>query len=79
MKSKEPKQLLLFPRSLGDGRTEPFITLSELAGCIGVPLFAIRRAAANGEFKVYRVGNGRARVRLTEVIAAIDSAREASK
>jgi hypothetical protein len=59
--------------------TERLITLRKLAQAIGVPLFAVRRGAKKGDFPVYRIGNGRVRVRLTEVLAAIDKARETNK
>jgi excisionase family DNA binding protein len=55
-----------------DLNPEHFITLGELAENLGVPLFAVRRAARRGEFPTYRLGNRRCRVRLSEVITAIE-------
>jgi excisionase family DNA binding protein len=55
-----------------DPNVERLITLTELAESLGVPLFAIRRAANRGEFPTYQLGNGRRRVRLSEVITAIE-------
>ena len=56
--------------------TEQLITLSLLSEKIGVPLFAVRRAANGGDFPTYRVGHGRRRVRLSEVIAAIEQIKQ---
>ena len=54
--------------------SEPLLTLRQIADALNVPLFAVRRAAARKVFKVYFVGNGRRRARLSEVIAAIEGA-----
>jgi excisionase family DNA binding protein len=51
---------------------EQFLTLGAVSEALNVPLFAVRRAAKNGTFPSYKVGNGRVRVRLSEVIAAIE-------
>jgi excisionase family DNA binding protein len=61
-----------------DSIAERLITLSELAEKLGVPLFAVRRAASRGEFPTYRIGNGRCRVRLSEVVAAVDRTKQHS-
>lgn len=52
--------------------TERLMTLREVSQALSVPLFAVRRAAKNGEFPVYYIGNKRQRARLSEVIAAVD-------
>ncbi len=52
---------------------EPFITLKQAAEALGIKLYKIRRMAKDGEFPVYRAGNGRRLVRLSEVIAAIEA------
>ena len=51
---------------------ERLLTLRELSSALSVPLFAVRRAAKNGEFPVYHIGNGHGRVRLSEVVAAVE-------
>src|SRR5580693_9464120 len=53
---------------------EPLLTLRQIAEALEVPLFAVRRAATRGVFKVYSLGNGRRRARLSEVVAAIEFA-----
>jgi hypothetical protein len=61
-----------FVSGLPRSATEKLLTLTSAASALGVPLFAFRRAANAATFPVYRVGNGRARVRLSEVNAAIE-------
>jgi hypothetical protein len=61
-----------------EGRTAKFdqlLTLKDVSAALNVPLFAIRRAAKSGAFPVYRIGNARARVRLNEVVRAIEASR----
>lgn len=57
---------------------ERLLTLREVASALSVPLFAVRRAARSGEFPTYRIGNGRARVRMSDVLHAVDSSKEES-
>jgi hypothetical protein len=55
---------------------EPLLTLRAAAQALGLPYFKIQRAARLGVFPVYRLLNGRALVRLSEVIAVIERSRE---
>jgi hypothetical protein len=52
--------------------TERLMTLREVSVALSVPLFVVRRAAKNGEFPIYYIGNRRQRTRLSEVIAAVE-------
>lgn len=54
---------------------EKLLALALIASILGIPVYTVRRAAKNGEFPIYRVGRGRARARLSEVVAAINAAR----
>jgi hypothetical protein len=51
---------------------EKFLTLSAAAESLGVPAFAVRRAAKRGLFPSYHLGGRRTLVRLSEVIRAIE-------
>jgi len=53
-------------------------TLREVSVALSVPLFAVRRATKAGQFPTYRIGNGRTRVRLSEVISAVTASAEAA-
>jgi hypothetical protein len=55
---------------------EKLITLVVAATLVGVPVFKMHRAAKAGAFPVYKIGNGRALVRLSEVIAAIEASAD---
>ena len=57
------------------GLPEALRTLKAAAEHFGVPLFKLRRAAKHGAFPIYRIGNGRALCRLSEVDAAINASR----
>lgn len=54
---------------------ERLYTLSEVANALGIPLFAVRRAARSGEFPTYRIGNGRARVRMSDIEQAVGASK----
>lgn len=56
--------------------TEKFITLADAAERLGVHLWALRRAAKRGAVPTYTPFNKRKLVRLSEVIAAIEAARQ---
>lgn len=51
----------------GASGPEPLLTLRQIADALQVPLFAIRRAAKNGVFATYCVGNKRRRARLAAI------------
>lgn len=55
---------------------ERLLTLREAADSIGVPLFAMRKAAKSALVPIYRVVNGRQRLKLSELIAAIHAAAQ---
>jgi hypothetical protein len=55
---------------------EQLLTLKDVSTALNVPLFAIRRAAKSGAFPVYRIGNGRARVRISEIVAAVEASKK---
>lgn len=54
---------------------ERLLTLSEASDILGIPLFAIRRAARSGAIPTYRIGNGRARVRMSDLLSAVDASK----
>jgi excisionase family DNA binding protein len=54
---------------------EPFLTIQAAAALLNLPVFKLRRAARRGLFPIYRIGNGRILVRLSEVVAAIERSR----
>ncbi len=62
--------------SQSSGLPESLCTLKAAAEHFGVPLFKLRRAAKHGAFPIYRIGNGRALCRLSEVDAAINASRD---
>ena len=53
-------------------QVEKFLTLRAAAEILGVPAFKMYRAAKRNQFPVYRFGNNRALVRISEVLAAIE-------
>ena len=55
---------------------EEYITLKQAADLIGQSHTKVQRAARAGHFPTYRFQNGRILVRLSEVIAAIETTRQ---
>jgi hypothetical protein len=55
---------------------EPLLTLQEAANRLGLRQFKITRAAKAGLFPTYSLFNKRKLVRLSEVIAAIETSRQ---
>ena len=51
---------------------EKFLTLRAAAEALGVPQYSVRRAVKSGHFRSYNLGSKRIRVRLTEVVAAVE-------
>jgi excisionase family DNA binding protein len=58
---------------------EPFITISEAATRLKIPVFKLRRAARAGQIPTYRIGNLRRLVRLSEIVAAIERSRQGGR
>lgn len=58
-----------------DHSPEKFITIAEAAEALGVKYFKLDRAARLGLVPVYSAFNSRRLVRLSEVIALIESSR----
>lgn len=58
---------------------EKLITLKAAGEILGIPYYKMRKAAKLGLFPVYRFGNSRMLVRLSEVVAAIDRSRDGGK
>jgi predicted site-specific integrase-resolvase len=58
------------PRSV-----EPFRTIDDTATILGVHVWALRRAIKRGQIPAYTPFNGRRLVRLSEVVAAIETAK----
>jgi hypothetical protein len=52
---------------------EKFLTIPATAKALGVPPTKVRRAVKRGQFAVHRFGDGRALLRLSEVIASIET------
>lgn len=57
-------------------RTEKLLTYKAVSDALGIPYFKIQRAANAKLFPTYRLLNGRALLRLSEVVAAIDATRD---
>ena len=57
---------------------EPFLTLKDAAARLEIPSFKLTRAAKRGVFPTYTLYNSRKLVRLSEVVAAINSSWSAS-
>lgn len=55
--------------------TEPFLTLPDAAKRLGIPYSTVLCAANAGLIPVYRPFGARMRVRLSEVVAAIEAAQ----
>src|SRR5437764_557829 len=55
---------------------EPLLTYKAAAKALNLPYFKMQRAARAGLFPTYRVLNGRRLLKLSEVVAVIDSTRE---
>jgi hypothetical protein len=55
---------------------EKLVPMKEAADALGIHLWALRRAAKRGAIPSYTPFNSRRLVRLTEVIAFIDSCRQ---
>ena len=51
--------------------TKPYLTIKEASELLGVPAYALRRAAKRGEVPMYRPFSNRWLVKLSEVEAAI--------
>jgi len=63
---------ILVPDELPTPTYEKFLTARDVANALGVPLFKVRRAVKRSQFPVYRIGNGRALLRLSEVVAVVE-------
>jgi excisionase family DNA binding protein len=55
---------------------EPLLTVQYAAKALGIHVWALRRAVKAGTIPAYAPFNGRKLVRLSEVIAYIDSCRQ---
>lgn len=55
---------------------EPFLTLQQAAKELGVHVWALRRAVKSGVIPAYQPFNRRKLVKLTEVVAYINSCRQ---
>lgn len=55
---------------------EPLLTVQYAAKALGIHVWALRRAVKAGTIPAYTPFNGRKLVRLSEVIAYIDSCRQ---
>jgi excisionase family DNA binding protein len=54
---------------------EPLLTIDRAASELGVHVWALRRAIKSGTIPAYRPFNGRALVRISEVVAAINASK----
>jgi predicted site-specific integrase-resolvase len=57
--------------TMSEPTTEPYRTIAQASKLIGVPVYALRRAAKRGDIPMYRPFSGRWVVKLSEVEAAI--------
>ena len=55
---------------------EPLITIKEAAEALGLPTWKLRRAAKQGMIPTYRILNSRKLVKLSEVVAEIETTRQ---
>lgn len=62
-------------RSNGSSAPEKLISIAKAAEAVGAKYWHIQRAARAGHFPVYRPYNSRPLVKLSEVVAYIDSCR----
>ena len=60
----------------GPRQLEKLLTIREVSAALNVPLFAMRRAVKAGFIPAYTIGNRRLRLRMTEVLAAIETTRK---
>jgi hypothetical protein len=70
-----PSEVPMSTTAPSGSATEPFITISDAAKKLGLFPWQIRRAVKAGIIPSYRAFNGRPRVRLSEVVAAIEATR----
>ncbi len=57
---------------------EPLMTLREAAAAFNGGLHVLRRAIKSKSIPVYRLGNGRIRLRASDITATIDASRQGS-
>jgi hypothetical protein len=55
---------------------EPLVTLKACAKALGLPYFKLQRATKAGLIPTYRLLNGRRLIRISEVLAIINSTRQ---
>ena len=72
MRSADPVSISA-PVNVGEPTIEKFHTIPAAARALGVPTTKVRRAVKSGHFPVYRFGDNRALVRLSEIVAIIDN------
>jgi hypothetical protein len=63
------------PLAISGTEPEQLLTFIAAAKRLGLPAFKIRRAANQGLFPTYSIGNGRKLVRISEIVAAIERSR----
>lgn len=56
-------------------KTGEFRTLPESAKILNIPVSTLRRAAKRREFPTYQTFGARVRVRVSEIVAAVEEAR----
>lgn len=56
-----------------NSQIEPFYTIKDVAAWLNLPVFKIRRAVKAGAIPSYTFGNKRKLLRLSEVVAEIES------
>ena len=54
---------------------EPLLTIAEACALFNLKPHVLRRAIKSGSIPSYRIGNGRIRVRATDISAAIEASR----
>jgi excisionase family DNA binding protein len=54
---------------------EPLLTIAEACVLFNLKLHVLRRAIKAGSIPTYRLGNGRIRLRASDIIAAIEASR----
>ena len=57
---------------LVEGHVEPFRTIKQASLQIGVPYWLLLGVVKRGEIPVYRLGNSRNRVRVSEIISYME-------
>jgi excisionase family DNA binding protein len=77
MRSADPVSISA-PVNIGEPTIEKFLTIPAAARALGAPPTKVRRAVKCGHFPIYRVGDKRALLRFSEVVAIVENMGKAA-